>query len=213
MRYGPTKTSAAAIAVSAAAPGDPPPAADRSGEGHHDQQRDADRDEGRPEPEPAAEQPLEVADLGDVVPALPPDRRDRERQLREPDDRQAQHPEKHPRADRPRGRFLRVPGAPARIDRQRHEHDDLGGDPVGEQEPLVALRPLDQLAAEHRVDVDPWQHEVVGDDGVQQEPGGERRARGDGGRDEDVGGAGHVATSGSAGGSAACAPGAGEESG
>ena len=56
----------------------------------------------------------------------------------------------------------------------------------GRAEPLAALRPLDQFAAEHRVDVDP-QHEIVGDDGVQQEPGGERRAPGDRARDENVG--------------------------
>ncbi len=43
--------------------------------------------------------PGQVVQVGDVVLSLPPERRETEWKLRQPDECQAEHPEEHPRAD------------------------------------------------------------------------------------------------------------------
>ena len=101
---------------------DPPPAAKLAREPHDDREREAEEDELAAEREPIAEHERRVADVREPVVALPPEIDDRERQLGRPDEREAEHPEQHPRADRP-GRRLACPaGAPARV---RGERCDL----------------------------------------------------------------------------------------
>ena len=72
-----------------------------------------------------------------------------------------EHPEQHPRADRPGRRLAREAGAAPRVDPERHEERDLREDPDDVEEALVALRPLDEVGAEDRVDVDRREREVV----------------------------------------------------
>ena len=81
---------------------DPPPVSDEPREPHHDEHREREEEELRAEREPAAEQELDVADLRDVVAAVPPVAGDEERHVHEPDEAEAEHREQHPRADRPR---------------------------------------------------------------------------------------------------------------
>ena len=56
------------------------------------------------------------------MPPLPPQRRDVEWKLREPQQREADHPEQHSRADRAGGGLAHEAHAPARV---QHEDDDL----------------------------------------------------------------------------------------
>ena len=72
--------------------GDPPAVAQRPGEPHHDPEREADEEELDAEADEVPDHPLDVARPVDVVPPLPPEAGDPERQLREPDDREAEHP-------------------------------------------------------------------------------------------------------------------------
>ena len=51
-------------------------------------------------------------------------------------------------------------GAATGVDPERREQDDLLEHPRDEEEPLDADRLADELAAEHRIDVDPRQPEV-----------------------------------------------------
>ena len=101
--------------------GDPPVLADQPRQAHHDQHRDAEEDELDAEPDPAAEDHLAVAHVRDVVPAVPPQRRDLEREPDEPDEREAEHREQHPRADRPGRRVAQEALAPARVEQEDDE--------------------------------------------------------------------------------------------
>ncbi len=151
--------------------GDPPPRAEPAGERHDDEERDADRDERPAQRQPPAEDGLEVADPRDVVSAVPPQGRDRERQLRQPHDREPDHPEEHPGADRPGRRLADEPRAPLRVHPERRQSDDLRERPVDVEEALVALRLGHELAAEGRLHVHAGERQVVRDDAARQEPG------------------------------------------
>ena len=59
------------------------------------------------------------------MPSLPPQPRDAERQLRQPDEREAQHPEQHPGADPSRGDSRMKRCAVARVERQHDEQRDV----------------------------------------------------------------------------------------
>ncbi len=157
---------------------DPPPEAESPSKTHHDEQRDRQRDERDPELRPAAEHCVEVAGMRDVVTALPPERDDGEGELDEPDDREAEHAEQHPRADRARRRLARVAAADPRPDGERAQHGEGLERPDQEQQPLVALGTRHERAAEDRVDVDVRERERVGDGGTREEPG-EREPRRD----------------------------------
>ena len=101
-------------------------------------------------------------------------RGERERKVHEPRDAEAEHPEEHPRADRPRRGLPRESGAAARVEPERDEQRDLREHPVDVEEAVVALRPLDEVGAEDRVDVDPAERQVVRDGGGVEEECGER---------------------------------------
>ena len=70
---------------------DPPPVADSLREAHHDRERDAEEHELSAEREPAAGDRLDVALVDEVVPSRPPEAEHLERQLRQPQQREADH--------------------------------------------------------------------------------------------------------------------------
>ena len=104
---------------------DPPAVAQHLREAHHDQQREADEPELAAQAEPVREQPLEIADVvGGLVASRPPEFHEPERDLRDPQDPEPEHPEQHPGAD-PAGRgFLREAMSPPRVEAQHGEHDE-----------------------------------------------------------------------------------------
>jgi hypothetical protein len=131
----------------------PPALAQPPCEAHDDEERDADREELRREDRPVLEQPVEVAEVVLVPAPLPPVGCERERHVHEPRDREAEHSEQHPGADRARGGLTREHGAALGIDPQRREERDLCDHPVDVEEPLVPLRPVDEVGPEHCIDV------------------------------------------------------------
>ena len=114
--------------------GQPPPPADEAAEPHHDQEREAEEHELAAEREPVAEGVRDVADVRQVMPALPPEAQESERQLRDPDEREADHPEQHPGADRPGRRLAREPRAAPRVEAEDDELGELGERPVDRRE-------------------------------------------------------------------------------
>jgi hypothetical protein len=88
MTYGEMKTKSAKSRMKNADPGihQRSPTGARA---HDDEHREAEQDELHAEREPAAEDHLRIADVCDVVTAVPPERRDLERQLDEPDEPKA----------------------------------------------------------------------------------------------------------------------------
>src|SRR5262249_27079817 len=107
----------------------PPAVPDEPRAAHDDQQREAEEEELAAEREPVAEDRRDVADLAQVVPPLPPQVENGERQLGNPEDREAEHPEQHPRPHRARSRIGHESGATPRIHGE-HEHvDDQPADP------------------------------------------------------------------------------------
>jgi hypothetical protein len=107
------------------------------------------------------------------------------RDLDEPDDGKPEHPEEHPGPDRARRRLAREHGSAACVEPEHGQEGDLGEHPVGVQEPLVALRSGDGLAAEELVDRDGSQNEVVGDVGGEEEEGADDERGQDDDRDGD----------------------------
>ena len=93
--------------------------------------------------------------------------------------RETEHPEQHPRADRPGGRLPREGSAALGVDPERDEERDLREHPVDVEEALVPLRALDEVGAEDRVDVDRSEREIVRNGGRVEEirSGRERRRR------------------------------------
>ncbi len=151
--------------------GQPPPLAQPAGEEHHDHEGERDRGERGPEREPVAERPFEVADLGQVVAARPPEVEQPERELDEPDDPQPEHAEQHPGPDRP-GRRLPAEARPAlRVHPERREQHDLLERPADAEQPLDVLGLAHDVAAEDGVDVERRQGEAPGDGGAEQQPG------------------------------------------
>ena len=130
----------------------PPAVADpaHAREAHHDRERDAEEDELRAEREPVPDRRLRVA-AGEPVVVPPPDVQHRERQLRGPDEGEADHPEQHPGADRA-GRRLAHPAHA--VAREEAEHDELRDGLPEPEEPLdaaVVLRALQRVRREERV--------------------------------------------------------------
>ena len=91
------------------------------------------------------EQRLDVAAVGLVVAPAPPDLGQPERHLRDPDEREPDHPEQHPRPDPARRRLAREADPPARVGEQHADQHELGDDELDPEEPLVALRARDRL--------------------------------------------------------------------
>ena len=101
-----------------------PPMLPRGCDRHHDQHRQADADEDAAEREPAGHHPLEIAELGDVVTAVPPQLRQAEGKLSQPHQRQAQHRQQHSGADPPGRRLTHEAGAASRVEHEhRHQHE------------------------------------------------------------------------------------------
>src|SRR5207302_2373353 len=92
-------------------------------EAHHDRERQTEEDELAAEREPAAEEIARIADLRDVMVPLPPEIEHAERQLDRPDEREAEHPEQHSRADRTGRGLPRPADSPPRIDREGGDLD------------------------------------------------------------------------------------------
>ena len=176
-RYGCANAKPAPMTTNTRSPGNPPGLTELPGEEHDDEQGDADRREGGGELEPAAERPFQVADLAQVVASRPPDVQQSERQLHEPDDPEAEHPEEHSRADRPRGRFAGEAGAPPGVDPQGREERDLGENPDDQEEALDVLGSANECLAEHRRAVDPNRRKVGRDGAAKEERGAPRPTR------------------------------------
>ena len=155
-------------------PRQPPTVTEAARESHDDEERDADREELGGQRRPVLEDPVEVAQVALAPASLPPVGGDRERKVHEPGDAKTEHPEEHPRADRPRRRLPHESRAAAGVDPQRREQRDLREHPVDGEEPVVALRPLDEVGPEDRVDVDRAQAQVVRDGGRVEEECAER---------------------------------------
>ena len=165
--------------------GQPPPFAEPAGEAHHDDQRDAERDEARGEHDPVLDEPVEVAEVGLVVAPVPPVRDRAKRNPHEPRDRDPEHPEEHPRADRPRRRLAHERDSSPRIDREHGEERDLRERPQQVVEALEALRAGDECCAEDLVDVDRRKGEVVRHVRRVEEERSNCEDRGDGDREGD----------------------------
>ena len=130
-----------------------------------------------------AEDPLEVSRLGEIVPTSPPDVEQRERQLDEPDDSEAEHSEEHSRADWTRGRLARESVASARVNPERPEQHDLRQHPRAEEEPLDVDSLVDETAPKDRVHVDQRRCQIGRNNCLKQD-GGAGDPGGDGHRDQ-----------------------------
>ena len=113
---------------------EPPAAREAPGERHHDHEREADEEELGAELEPVREQRLDVAAVGLVVAPVPPHLGQPERHLRDPDEREPDHPEQHPRADPAGRRLAREADAPARVGEQHADQHELGDDELDPEE-------------------------------------------------------------------------------
>ena len=160
-------------------PRQPPPLSETAREPHHDEERDADREELGCQRGPVLEDPVEVAEVALPPPPLPPVGGDGERQVDEPGDAQAEHPKEHPGADRSRRRLAHEFRTAARVEPQRREKRDLREHPVDGEEPVVALRPFDEVRPEDLVHVDRAQAQVVRDGGGVEEERPDRECRDD----------------------------------
>jgi hypothetical protein len=156
---------------------DPPPVPKRRSERHRDEKPEADEEEHSAEREPVFEHPLDVAGLHDPVAALPPDVRDGERQLGDPDEREADHPEEHPGADAPGRGFAGEAVASPGIESEDDDEYGERRDPVPAQEKLVALRAVEEGGIEEPVLVDVLNLQVVRNVRRPQQVGREKPCR------------------------------------
>ena len=109
------------------------------------------------------DEPVDVALARDVVPALPPESGEPERQLGEPHEPQPEHPEEHPGPDPSRGRLPHERRPLDRVDPERHQLRDQRKQRVDAQERLIAVRPIELILGEVPRRVDARQREVPGD--------------------------------------------------
>ena len=132
----------------------PPPVAQPAREPHHDREREAEEDELAAEREPVPEDVREVADVRQVMASLPPQRGHVEGQLRQPEQREAEHPEQHPRPDRPGCRLPREAHAPAGVHDEDDQLDHHRHRPRSCREPSVRRRRVQLRRGEIAVDRD-----------------------------------------------------------
>ena len=150
--------------------GEPPAAWEGSRQRHHHDQCEADEQELSAELEPVREERLEIAAVGLVVAPVPPDLRQAERHLRDPDEREPDHPEQHPRADPAGRRLLRVVDPVLGVHHEDAEQDELRDHELDAEEELVAVGSLERFlrdAGQRAVAED----EIVGDDALPERPG------------------------------------------
>ncbi len=164
----------------------PPPFAEPAREPHDDQEREAEGDEPRGEHGPVLDEPVDVAEIGLPVPAVPPVARRTERDPHEPGDRDPEHPEQHPGADRPCGRLAEERDPSSRVDGEHGQERDLREHPEHVVETLEARCARDERRAENRIDVDRGERQVVGDVGWVQEDRAGDEDRADDDRDGDL---------------------------
>src|SRR5438132_4726001 len=125
----------------------PPPPADAPGKAHHDREGGAEENELRAECEPFPDRRVDVA-AGEPVAVTPPDVQHFERQLGAPDEREADHPEQHPGADRPSRGLAHPTDA---ITGEKPEHRELRDrltEPEKPLHPAVVLRAVQNLRRE-----------------------------------------------------------------
>ena len=156
---------------------EPPASRPAAGERHHDHERQADEQELCAEHEPVLEQRLEVAGVRLVVAAVPPRLDEPEGNLREPDEREADHPEEHPRPDPPGRRLAGERRSAPGVEREHDEQDELRGDEVGAQEALVRLGPFEQRGVEQGAGREVGTREAVRDAGLPERRSGESPRR------------------------------------
>ena len=114
--------------------GDPPTLADQPGQAHHDQYRNAEEDESHAQPDPAAEDDLASSSRARRRAGAPTTTPRSGTGGRQPDEREAEHREQHPRADRPGRRLAQEALAPARVEQEdddRHHGRQQRVDPAG----------------------------------------------------------------------------------
>jgi hypothetical protein len=87
------------------------------------------------------------------VAPLPPELGEAEGELDQPEEREANHGEEHPRADPPGGRLAHEPVAVARVYGQDDEHCELGKQEVPAHEAPVIPGPLELGRAEEAIDI------------------------------------------------------------
>jgi hypothetical protein len=133
----------------------PPPLADPpcTGKAHHDRERSAEQQELRPEREPVADRGIHIG-TGEPVVVLPPDAQHRERQLRDPDEREADHPEQHPGADRSGRRLSHPPHAVAGEEAEHRQLRDRLREPEETFPAAVVLRAVEHGQREERAFVE-----------------------------------------------------------
>ncbi len=103
--------------------------------------------------------------------ALPPDRHQPERDLGEPDDRKAQHPQQHPRADRAGGRLAHQPVAAPGVERQDDHQHELAEQAVDVQQSLVGGAAAQEGCAEQGSWIDVRERQPGGNRGVPEHVG------------------------------------------
>ncbi len=148
---------------------DPPPPSQRSGETHDDEDREADEEELASEAEPRPEDPLAVADAGDVVPALPPELREAEGELDDPEDAEPEHREQHPGADTAGRRLADEPHAPDCIPCEHRHGRQLGEEEEPADDAFVVLGALELGGAEDLARIDARRVEARRHDALPEE--------------------------------------------
>ena len=102
---------------------------------------------------------------------------------------EAEHPEQHPRPDRPGRRLAGEPRAAAGVEPERREQRDLSENPDDQEEPLDAHRLVDGCLAEDGVHVDVGEMQPGRHRCAQQERGAVEPGRNDDGEREETDGA------------------------
>ena len=136
----------------------------RPGDRHHDHEREADEEELRSQQEPVREQRLDVASVGLVVAAVPPDLGETERHLRDPDQGEADHAQQHPRPDPACRRLTGEADAPAGVGDQDADEHELGDDELDPEEALVPLGAGDHVRVDGKLtsgQVEPARHAAL----------------------------------------------------
>ena len=97
------------------------------------------------------------------MPPLPPELGQAERELSDPQEGEADHPEEHPGADPAGGRLPRKTRTEAGVEPQHDDQSHLREDEVGPDEPLVVARLLELGATEVLPHLEPGESEVAGE--------------------------------------------------
>src|SRR5581483_351880 len=155
--------------------GNPPRARKPLREADDDEDCKRQEEELRGEREPAPEHDRDVALVRLVVAPLPPEREDRERDRDQPDEREAEHREQHPRTDRAGSRLAREPRAAPGVQGEDNQRRNGLPEPEPVAELLVVLRAAQEGRREEALLRQSAQVQAVGNLGAHPE---EERSRG-----------------------------------